>query len=355
MSDMAPEAARRKPAGRRATIADVAARAGVSRAAVSKVFNRTGSISAQTSERIRQAAKELHWTPSATATALRLSRSQTIGLVLDKPSDRVEIGFGTASFLAGIESELARFDYGLLLYAVGQDPAAQIAAYRRLAETRRVDGMILTDSTQNDPRFRVLAEIGLPAVLVGSPFPGDAITHVESPNPVAGVEDAVAHLLGLGHRRIAYIGGIAGRYQSEARRAAFVSALRARDMAPLHESLLGYEPESAAAETRRLLTLDTPPTAIVYASDAMAIAGIRTAHELAIRVPEQVSVVGYGGAELGEWMTPALTTVVRDAERRGAAAAITLLRMLGEHPETDAELENPKLVVRSSTATAVHG
>ncbi|MGV2982385.1 LacI family DNA-binding transcriptional regulator, partial [Microbacterium sp. AGC85] len=130
MSDMHPQAA---GAGRRsrATIADVAALAGVSRAAVSKVFNRTGSISAETTRRIQEAARELNWTPSATATALRRSRSQTVGLVLDKPNSRVDIGFGTASFLAGIESELAPFDYGLLLYAVGREPAAQLAAYRR--------------------------------------------------------------------------------------------------------------------------------------------------------------------------------------------------------------------------------
>lgn len=353
MSGTASSAASRRQSGRRATIADVAERAGVSRAAVSKVFNRTGSISAQTTERIRQAAKELNWTPSATATALRLSRSHTVGLVLDMPSDRVDIGFGTASFLAGIESELAPFDYGLLLHAIGEDPAAQVAAYRRLAETRRVDGMILTNSRQDDPRFRVLAEIGLPAVLVGSPFPGDTIAHVECPNPEAGVEDAVEHLHALGHRRIAYIGGLPGRYQSEARRNAFVAALQTRGVAPAHESLVGYEPESAAAETRRVLRLDAPPTAIVYASDAMAIAGIRTAHELGIGVPEQLSVIGYGGVELGEWMSPALTTVVRDAERRGAAAAITLLRLLGEHPAGDAELENPELVIRSSTAAAI--
>lgn len=352
MSDMHPQAA---GAGRRsrATIADVAALAGVSRAAVSKVFNRTGSISVETTRRIQEAARELNWTPSATATALRRSRSQTVGLVLDKPNSRVDIGFGTASFLAGIESELAPFDYGLLLYAVGREPAAQLAAYRRVAETRRVDGMILTDGAEHDPRFEVLADNRMPAVLVGTPFPGTNIAHVESPNPEAGVEDAVEHLFALGHRRIAYIGGTPGRYQSEARRSAFRAALAAQGLTPFDDVFADYVPERAAEETRRMLGLATAPTAILYASDAMAIASIRTAGELGVRVPGDLSIIGYGGADLGEWMTPALTTVVRDAEQRGRAAAITLLRLLGESPQGDAVLKNPELVLRASTA-AVH-
>lgn len=335
----------------RATIADVATRAGVSRAAVSKVFNRTGSISAETTRRIQDAARELNWTPSATATALRRSRSQTVGLVLDKPNERVDIGFGTASFLAGIESELAPFDYGLLLYAVERDPAAQRVAYRRMAETRRVDGMILTDGDEDDPRFDILAENAMPAVLVGTPPQGTVVAHVESPNPEAGIEDAVEHLLGLGHRRIAYVGGTSGRYQSEARLSAFRAALAAQGISPFDEVFADYAPERAAEATRTMLGRATAPTAILYASDAMAIASIRIADELGVRVPEDLSIIGYGGADLGQWMTPALTTIVRDAEQRGRAAAITLLRLLGEHPQGDAVLENPELVIRASTTT----
>ncbi|MCW4459810.1 LacI family DNA-binding transcriptional regulator [Microbacterium sp. MPKO10] len=347
----APDSA---PAPRaRATIADVAARAGVSRAAVSKVFNRTGSISVDTTERIRQAARDLNWTPSATATALRRSRSHTIGLVLDKPSDRVDIGLGTASFLAGIQSELAPLDYGLLLHAIDREPAHQLAAYRTFAETRRVDGMILTDSVENDPRFPLLAELGFPAVLVGTPFGDEQIVHVESPDPEAGVVDTAEHLLGLGHRRIAYFGGSPGRYQSEARRTAFVDALARRGIEPVSNELVDYNPKRAAAATVAQLRSESPPTALVYASDAMAIAGIQAATELGLSVPHDVSVIGYGGVDVGEWMTPSLTTVRRDSEQRGRAAAITVLRLLGERPEGDATLENPELVVRGSTS-AVH-
>ncbi|MGV2982384.1 LacI family DNA-binding transcriptional regulator, partial [Microbacterium sp. AGC85] len=216
-----------------------------------------------------------------------------------------------------------------------------------------VDGMILTDGAEHDPRFEVLADNRMPAVLVGTPFPGTNIAHVESPNPEAGVEDAVEHLFALGHRRIAYIGGTPGRYQSEARRSAFRAALAAQGLTPFDDVFADYVPERAAEETRRMLGLATAPTAILYASDAMAIASIRTAGELGVRVPEDLSIIGYGGADLGEWMTPALTTVVRDAEQRGRAAAITLLRLLGESPQGDAVLKNPELVLRASTA-AVH-
>src|SRR5699024_1114596 len=105
-------------------------------------------------------------------------------------------------------------------------------------------------------------------------------------------------LLGLGHRRIAYFGGSPGRYQSEARRTAFVDALARRGVEPVANELVDYDPKRAATATVAQLRSESPPTALVYASDAMAIAGIQAATELGLSVPHDLSIIGYGGVDV---------------------------------------------------------
>lgn len=341
--------ARRHSVGR-ATIADVAALAGVSPAAVSKVFNQTGNISTATAERVREAARKLSWTPSPAAVALRRSRSQTVGLVLNHATETLEVGGTRVMLISGIESVLAPRDYGLLLYLFDRTAEDEMRFYRRLADARRVDGVVLTDSMIGDVRFELMRSIGLPAVLVGAPWSEDPIPSLDSTEAPDGIRESVEHLAQLGHADIAYVGGPPDRVQPATRRASFEAAMREFGLNPVANIAADYSWTLAAEHTTKLLNLADPPTAIIFGSDAMAIAGMRTARREGWRVPDDLSIMGYDGLPVGEWTEPELTTVHRDPVQRGRVAAALLLVALGETLEERYELTPPKLVVRNSTA-----
>ncbi|WRH24252.1 LacI family DNA-binding transcriptional regulator [Arthrobacter sp. JZ12] len=170
----------------RATISDVAALAGVSPAAVSKVFNNTGRISESTSQRIRDAAQKLNWAPSAAAIALRKSRTQAIGLVLNSSSQFPDVGAANVGLISGIESILAPREYGLLLNIFITDTHEESTFYRNLAERQRMDGIILTDSQVGDTRFELVRQLGLPAVLIGTPWKPGVVEYVDADPPAPG-------------------------------------------------------------------------------------------------------------------------------------------------------------------------
>lgn len=336
---------------KRATIADVANLAGVSRGAVSQVFNGTGNISEETSRRIREAARKLNWVPSSTAVALRNSRSRTVGLVLARPR-RNDIGAANPLLISGIESVLAPKRYGLLLYLLERDAHEEAQTYRTLAANRRVDGVILTESLVGDHRFELTRSLDLPAVLLGPAWRDDPIPNVDAGEPGAGVDDAVRHLAGLGHRRIAYVGGALDRMQAAARRDMFERTMAAVGLTPLASVAGDYSAESGAQHTAQLLARATRPTAIVYGADAMAIGGMAEARALDVRIPADLSIVGFDGLAVGQWLDPGLTTVQRDHVERGRAVATLMLRHLGETVEDDVVLKRPYLVHRGSTAPA---
>lgn len=348
MSDDSPK----RPIRRRVTISDVAAKAGVSRTAVSKVFNGTGSISAATTERIRTAAAELNWSPSSAAVSLRSSKARAIGLVIYRSQDGIEISSMSAALISGIESILSPVDYGLLLYLRDRDESDELDFYRRLATANRVDGIILTDNVAGDHRFALMHELGMPAVLLGTAREPTAPRSVDARPPGAGMDAAVAHLVELGHTRIAYIGGSEKRVAALLRRQAFEAAVAEKPQIDALVVRTDYTPQEAAEITARLLSSPTRPTAIVYASDPMALAGMRRAQLEGYAVPTDVSIVGFDGLTMGEWVEPQLTSVRRDAVQRGRAAAWAILDELDAAPGEELKLAPPQLIVRGSTGPA---
>ncbi|MFR9724810.1 LacI family DNA-binding transcriptional regulator [Streptomyces sp. MS19] len=339
------------------TIADVAALAGVSVSAVSKVVNGRGSISAPTRQRVLDAADKLRWSPSATAVALRGARTRAIAMVASRAPDVLAADPHFTVLIAGIERELAPADYGLLLHIVGEEPDAEERAYRRLAGERRVDGVILTESRVNDPRFQLLRDLRLPAVLVGEPWPEDAVPAVGAPGQDVGMKEAVTHLLGLGHRHFAYLAGPEDRVHTAYRRRVFEAALAEAGLRPGWMVTTDFTPQDAASATAALLGPGSAsrPTAILYANDTMAIAGMYAARRLGYDVPGDVSVVGYDDLPMGDVVFPGLTTIGQDLTQLGRAAAAEMFRLLdvGRADETPLPaLTPPRLVVRESTGRA---
>ncbi|MFJ4717016.1 LacI family DNA-binding transcriptional regulator [Streptomyces sp. NPDC088785] len=332
--------------GARPTIKAVAAAAGVSTAAVSQAFNDKGRLAESTRRRILAAAVDLGWSPSASASALRSARTRTLALVVRRPTDVLGADPHFSELITGIEGELAPRGYGLLLHLVA-DVAEEGALYERLAAGKRVDGAVLTDARADDPRPALLARLGLPAVLLGAPTPGVPVVGLADQG--AGVREVAAHLRERGHRRVAYVAGPAELAHTRLRLAAFQEALGPVPAAVLHTD---FSEAAAVAATKDLLARADRPTALVYANDSMAVCGIGTAQRAGLRVPEDLSVVGYDNLPLGRWLHPRLTTVDQQVQRVGAAAARALLARCGEDVP-DVPLDGrPALLVRESTGPA---
>lgn len=337
---------------RKPTITDVAALAGVSVAAVSKVVNGKGSISAPTRDRVLTAAAKLRWTPSAAAVALRSAKTRAIGMVARRPPDLLSADPHFTLLISGIESELAPLGYGLLLHIVGEEAGAEEAAYRRLADERRVDGVVLTESRIGDTRFELLRTLDVNTVLIGTPWRDDPVPTVRATGLDRGLRAAVEHLVGHGHRRIAYVSGPEDRVHTVYRRRVVEDALAAHDLAPSHSVVSDFTAAGAVDAIGGLLADRRRPTAVLFANDSMAVAGMSAARRLGVDVPGELSVIGHDDLPLGELVYPQLTTVRQDLVGLGRAAARVLLASLEETGDAPVDVRPPELVVRESTGPA---
>ncbi|MGI8867861.1 MAG: LacI family DNA-binding transcriptional regulator [Mycobacteriales bacterium] len=333
---------------RRPTIADVAREAGVSTGAVSLAMNGRAGVAAATAERIRATADELGWRPSATARGLTSARAQAIGIVVRRPA----AAFGNDPFfsaiIGGIETVLAPHDYALLIRIVN-DEEQETAAYQTLAGAGRIDGFLLTDIRVRDPRLLLVQQLGAPSVLVGRPTSGCDLPSV-GPDDRGPVLRTVQHLVELGHRRIGHVRGAHGYIHTADRELAWRDGLAA---AGLSDDLLAdgdFTPAGGADATRELLAAPDPPTAIVYASDLMAIAGMAAAGELGLRVPDDLSVTGFDDIDLAAHVAAPLTTVSRDMLDWGQHCATALMAQLDGSAVPRHTPLPAQLVIRESTS-----
>lgn len=333
----------------RPTINDVARAAAVSKGAVSFALNDRPGLAPATRSRILDVARELGWSPNVGARALSVSKSLAVGLVIARPPETLGADPFFPTFIAGVETVLSDEGYALLLQVTPRHDR-EGESYRRLADGRRVDGVFVTDLHVDDPRPAMLAELGLPAVIVG-PDLGTGLWPAVGLDDAPPVVAAVEHLVTLGHRRIGHVGGPDHLVHGRSRRQAWANALRAAHLpeGPYREA--DFSAEGGARATRELLDDPRPPTAIVYANDVMALAGVSVAVGQGVSVPRDLSVTGYDDIELSAVTQPPLTTVRHDVIAWGRAAATRLLELIDDRPPTAVDLPQPRLVVRGSTAT----
>jgi DNA-binding LacI/PurR family transcriptional regulator len=334
-------------AGRRPTISDVAREAGVSKGAVSFALNGRDGVSADTRQRILATARGLGWQPSHRGRALSAARAYAFGLVLARAPELLGADPFFPAFIAGVETVLAPAGHSLLLQVVSGAGAEEVC-YRKLAGEGRVDGVFVTDLRVDDPRIALLEELGLPAVTLNRPTVASAFAAV-CVDDRPGVRQAVRHLIELGHTRIAHVSGPLDLLHGASRRAAWAEAL---DEAGLETGPLvvsDFTAAGGAAATQRLLDLAEAPTAIVYANDVMAIAGLGVAHNRGLRVPHDLSVSGFDGTELASHVHPPLTTITTDPFGWGRAAATALLTASRRVEVADVHLDPVQLEVRGST------
>jgi DNA-binding LacI/PurR family transcriptional regulator len=330
------------------TITDVARVAGVSKAAVSFALNDRPGIAPDTRARILAVARELGWTPSLRARALSVSRALAVGLVIARAPETLGADPFFGYFISGIETVLSGRGYALMLQVVS-DAASEHESYRQLAANGRVDGVFLTDMRVDDLRPQLLHDLRLPTVVIG-PAPAGGHWSAVNINDQLGIAAAVEHLVTLGHRRIAHVSGPTELVHSVSRRHAWERAVSDAGLPPGPCITSDFSAQGGAGATSQLLDLGEPPTAIVYANDLMAIAGMSTAISRGVEVPGQLSVTGFDDAPLSAYIQPALTTVRTDVVGWGRAAATQLLAVIDRESGSDIDLPAPEFVIRASTA-----
>jgi DNA-binding LacI/PurR family transcriptional regulator len=332
---------------KRPTIADVARRAGVTKAAVSFALNNQPGVSAATRERILAIAAEVGFQPSSAARALSGGRAHAFGLVIDRPGQLLGIEPYFMQLISGIQGELAGRNL-TLLFTMAEDHDEEIMLHRGWWAQRRVDGVFLVDLRVEDPRVPILESLGMPAFAIGAPQAAGTLPAVAlNSQPTA--EIAIGHLAGLGHRRIGRVAGLA-HYWHTGHRAGTVAAACEQHGIDLMTVEGDYSGESGARGTRELLSVPQPPTAILYDNDVMAVAALGEAQRLGVQVPAELSILAWDDSTLCELVYPALTALRHDVAGVGAAAARCLTRLAAGGPAEGFTEPAPTLIARASTA-----
>jgi DNA-binding LacI/PurR family transcriptional regulator len=331
---------------KRPTIADIAKAAGVSKGAVSYALNGRPGVSEPTRRRIMDIAERVGWAPSSAARALSDGRSGAIGLIVDRPASVLGVEPYFMQMISGIQAALGDGPPALLLQ-MADDRVTELAIYRRWWAERRVDGVLLVDLRDDDPRVDLIREIGVPAVVIGGPEGRGGLPCVWADDELA-MTDVLGYLAVLGHRRVVRIAGPADLVHTRSRSLAFTT--NARRLGLVARSVhTDYSADAAAAAVRRLLVGQDAPTALVFDNDVMAVAALGVAQELGRSVPEQLSLVAWDDSALCQVVRPALTAVRRPIAQHGAAAVTVLLEMLQGGPGRDVRVDDPVLVPRAST------
>ncbi len=267
---------------RRVTIRDIAERAGVSKGAVSYALNGRSGVSEETRVRILGIADELGWYPNRAARALSAARADACGLVLARPARTLALEPFFMEFIAGVELELASRSIALTIQLV-PDIHEEIAVYRRWWGEHRVDGVLMVDLRVKDPRVDELVRLGLPTVVVGGPPENGALASVWHDEGAVVIE-AVQYLAALGHTRIAHVSGIAEFVHTTQRTGAFEHVVAELDLDGVIVET-DYSADLGARATRRLLSSPSPPTAILFDSDLLAVTGLGVAQQMGVAVP----------------------------------------------------------------------
>ena len=342
------------PSRRRAVrISDVAAAAGVSKTLVSYALNDRPGVRESTRAHIVETARSMGWTPNLRARALSASRAYAIGLVFQKaPEDLASDQYYT-SLMAGLQSVLSTSGYSLVTEVV-DSPEAERTAYRRLARDGRVDGMVIADLRLDDERFALVQEAGLPFASLGWP-PEPTTMPVLVYDETQAITDVVEHLVSLGHHRVAQVVGPQANAPARLRRELYQRLFGAHGIDGSHWVESDYTAAGGRAATARLLDAAQRPTAIVYSNDLMAIAGMSTAFSQGLRVPDDLSVVGWDDITISPYVHPALSTVTQHPFDDGRTAATLLLEAIeGREFATPTRTADPAFVPRESSGPAPH-
>jgi LacI family transcriptional regulator len=334
-------------ASNRPTIREIADLAGVSIATVSRVLNGRDDVAPETREAVTRVIRENGYTANRSARGLSAGRTGLVGVLVPLIYPAY-----FSSILAGAAEALSELDLRVVLSPTGHEHDREVSLLERLMHGV-TDGALIVMPEESSPELEHLVDGGYRFVVVDPIMPlAERIPSVSAAH-TSGADQAMRHLLGLGHRRIAHITGPRGWLATEDRRRGYHAALASAGILPdpalEGEAIPEIPPGRAAAE--QLLDLSEPPTAIFAFNDNIAIGAIQAARDRGLRVPEDISVVGFDDVEGATIVTPALTTVRQPLEEMGRTATSLLNRLLEQQRFETLHIElSTRLVVRESTA-----
>jgi DNA-binding LacI/PurR family transcriptional regulator len=328
------------------TIRDVARRANVGIATVSRVINESPAVSEETRQKVLEAIHELDYTPNPIAQRLSLGRTFTIGVIspfLTLPS--------YTQRLRGIQHAIADSEYDLVLFSVGS-PDQRDYYFDRLSRKSQVDGLVIISLTPSQEQALRFVESNIPVVLVDADHPDMCRIIVDD---VVGGQRATEHLISLGHRKIAFVSDkLESEFNFQAMPNRYTGYRKALDKAdilfkPSYQLQGKIGGINAYNIAREMLTSSDPPTAVFAANDTYAIGVLKAAQELNINIPEDLSVIGFDDIRDAEYL--GITTMRQPLFKSGVEGIDLLLSSLKNGCQTALEIKLPtEIVLRRTTA-----
>jgi DNA-binding LacI/PurR family transcriptional regulator len=347
----------------RVSLKDVAQELGISQTAVSFAMNDKPGVSEETKRKVKETAARMGWSPVYAAQALSSSKTMTIGFAPSRSGSNLQAESFMLHFMAGLHDSLSRKGYGLL-FRPTSSLREEMTVYRDWAKRKRVDGVVLVDLRTNDPRPKLLRDIGIRAVLAGGPDPDNIVPSL-SIDDSGTMAKVLKHLIDTGHRRIAYFAGDRDLDYSKARITSFNElSLKYR----LEFSSINYtkfDSDVAASETCSMMGSQVPPTAFIYENETMAVSSLRALEKLVLSQSVQhtdedamnsifplnlPAIVSFEDSFVCTATYPSITAAHRDPGEYGKKVANLLLKSLaGEAVAGNRRILAPKLMVREST------
>ncbi|NLK07098.1 MAG: LacI family transcriptional regulator [Firmicutes bacterium] len=325
------------------TMRDIAKMAGVSHSTVSRALNNDPRISPKTTEKIRQVAEDLGYSLDIRGRVLAQGRTFTIGLAIPNITNEFFL-----PVIRGVEHKAAEFDYSLILCSTRADMRFELEAVRLMAE-RRVDGLIIAWTDDFEGIIGKLEPNKWPVVFIGNALEDSPYPFIDCDHR-SGAYDAAKHLIELGHKHIAFLAGPLISIDAGERLDGYKQAVEENDLVPdMWEG--DYTRSSGYTQGKKMLSCRRRPTAVFAANDWMAMGVMSAANELGIKIPEELSVIGFDDVAPARHLLTPLTTVRQPAQQMGRTA----VRMLLENgkPKSKRVVLGTELVVRKTTHQAI--
>ncbi|OLB22730.1 MAG: LacI family transcriptional regulator [Acidobacteriales bacterium 13_2_20CM_55_8] len=329
-------------------IKQVAKKARVSTATVSRIINGSSAVRPKTAQRVRQAIRALNYYPNTHARTLVSGRSRILGLIISDISNPF-----FPELVKGFEDVALQNNYEVILTNTNYDSTRMASCVQRMLE-RKAEGVAIMTSEMNRQLIEELSRRGVPIVFLDVGSVRNRISNI-CVDYAQGIHEAVDHLCALGHRRIGFISGPLSLKSARTRRSSFLECLKQYDLAKEDTLIVegNHKIDGGELAMYRLLQLKRAPTAVLTSNDLTAFGALRAIHHARLRVPEDISIVGFDDIELSQFTQPPLTTIRLPRTELGRIAFDALFRILrGDSQKGAAYRIETHLVVRSSTSAA---
>lgn len=335
------------------SIKDIAEEAGTTHSTVSRALRDSPKISEDTRDRIQKIAQEMGYTPNAVAQSLQTDRTNAVGLVVTSIADPF-----WSDVVRGVEEVAQPEEFSILLNSSHNDPDQEIRAIETF-HRRRVDGLLVASSRVGNNYVDRMSQIDVPVVLINSEGEDSfSFLHSVTVDDQSGIRQAVQHLLDQGHRRIGYLGVQNRPLSNQLRKEAYLDVMEENgiepreewiEIAPIIETEPGNDVKVAEALLPNLLEADV--TAVLCFNDMVAIGVLKACRSQGVHVPNDMSVVGFDGIDMTEYVTPPLTTI-HQPKREMGNIAMQMLAGLIEGKSVQDRVLAPRFVRRESTGLA---